>query len=337
MTTIGALAEPLTISRSPRLKTVAWTLLFLLVATIVGLALIPWQQTAHGEGRVVAYSPSLRRHDVDAPVDGRIAEWYVVEGSKVKAGDPIVRIVDNDPMVLDRLRAERRALVARRDGARISKATAALQVQRQKELFAQGLASRRTYELAEQERAKFAIDEANADAEILRLDTRLARQDNQTIRAPHDGTVLRRGEGQGSILVKTGELLATLVPDGVPQAVELWIDGNDLTLVNTGQNVRLQFEGWPAVQASGWPEVAVGTFAGVIKLVDVADDGKGKFRVLVTPYDDAPWPEQLVGRQGLRAQGFLLAARVTLAYELWRRFNGFPAIPQVALTGAKKS
>lgn len=337
MTTIGTLGPPVVLSRSPRLRVVAWSLTFLIVLLIVALAGIPWQQTAHGEGRVIAYSPTLRRHDVDAPVDGRIAEWYVVEGSKVKAGEPIVRIVDNDPMVLERLRGERRALVARRDGARISKATAALQVERQNDLFKQGLASRRTYELAEQERAKFAIDEANAEAEILRLDTRLARQDNQVIRAPHDGTVLRRSEGQGSILVKTGELLATLVPDGVPQAVELWIDGNDLTLVNVGQNVRLQFEGWPAVQASGWPSVAVGTFAGTVKLVDVADDGKGKFRVLVVPHDDAPWPEQLVGRQGLRAQGFLLAARVSLAYELWRRFNGFPPIPQVAFSGAKKS
>ncbi len=88
--------------------------------------------------------------------------------------------------------------------------------------------------------------------------------------------------------------------------------------------MRIQFEGWPALQFSGWPSVAVGTFGGVISVIDAADDGKGKFRVLVVPDGNERWPSGRYLRQGVRANGWILLNRVTLAYELWRQFNGFP-------------
>jgi hypothetical protein len=96
-------------------------------------------------------------------------------------------------------------------------------------------------------------------------------------------------------------------------------------------HVRLQFEGWPAVQFTGWPSVAVGTFGGVVTLIDATDDGQGKFRIVVTPDPrDEPWPSGRYLRQGVRANGWVLLGQVTLGYELWRRFNGFP--PVVALS-----
>ncbi len=338
MTTIGSLDVPTQESKTHRFRGAAWTLAMTMAAFIAGLLLAPWQQTATGEGRVVALSPTQRRHDIDAPVDGRIAKWFVVEGSQVREGEPIVELVDNDPSVMERLRAERRALLSRREAARLGKSTAALNVERQRDLHAQGLAARRAYEVAIQERARMAADEAAADAEIVRLDTRLARQDNQTVRAPHDGIILQRTAGQGAIFVKAGETLATLVPNNVPPAVELWLSGNDLTLAYVGQEARLQFEGWPAIQAAGWPSIAVGTFVGKVQVVDQADDGQGRFRVLIVPPHEGDWPPQLVARQGVRTQGFLLAQQVSLGYELWRRFNGFPPLPMVQLTkgGAAK-
>lgn len=335
MSTIGSVPVKPAKSAPSRLRGAAWGLAFMIAAFIVALIIAPWQQTANGDGRVVALSPTQRRHDIDSPVDGRIAKWFVVEGSQVRVGEPIVEVVDNDPSVLDRLRAERRALVSRREAARLAKKTAGLNVERQRDLHAQGLSSRRQYEVAIQEQARMSADEAAADAEIVRLDVRLARQDNQVVRAPHDGIILRRGEGQGSILVKAGETLATLVPMDAPPAVELWLPGNDLPLVHVGQEARLQFEGWPAVQTAGWPGIAVGTFAGTVQVVDQADDGRGRFRVLIAPKEEDGWPMQLVGRQGVRAQGFLLAKQVRLGYELWRRFNGFPPIPMVSLTKEK--
>ena len=96
------------------------------------------------------------------------------------------------------------------------------------------------------------------------------------------------------------------------------------------EKVRLQFEGWPAVQFVGWPSVAVGTFGGTVAFVDQTDNGKGKFRIVVVPdEDDDPWPEHRYLRQGVRANGWVLLNEVSLGFELWRQFNGFPPVVPV--------
>jgi adhesin transport system membrane fusion protein len=88
-----------------------------LAATFVALMTItlvaPWQQNVPGTGRVIAYAPLERRQNVEAPVGGRVVEWFVQEGSHVRAGDPIVRISDNDPQLLERLGEERAAIADR--------------------------------------------------------------------------------------------------------------------------------------------------------------------------------------------------------------------------------
>lgn len=87
------------------------TLSRLLVALGVWMGIVltvtPWQQSADGEGRVIAYTPTERQQILEAPIDGRIIRWHVREGSRVKAGDPLVDISDNDPELMDRLRGER--------------------------------------------------------------------------------------------------------------------------------------------------------------------------------------------------------------------------------------
>ena len=106
--------------------------------------------------------------------------------------------------------------------------------------------------------------------------------------------------------------------------LEVWVDGNDAPLVTAGRHVRVQFEGWPALQFVGWPQAARGTFGGTVTLVDAHDDGTGRFRVLVTPEHEGAWPAPSVLRQGVRAHGFVLLEQVTVGYELWRRLNAFP-------------
>ena len=171
---------------------------------------------------------------------------------------------------------------------------------------------------------KAKADKAKAEAELAKIDVRLSRQQNMQVVAPRAGTVFRLVAKQGGELAKQGDTLAVLVPDTEQRAVELWVDGNDAPLITPGRHVRLQFEGWPAVQFVGWPSVAVGTFGGVVAFVDAADDGQGKFRIVVVPDDEEPWPESRYLRQGVRANGWVLLNRVGLGYELWRQFNGFP-------------
>jgi hypothetical protein len=79
---------------------------------------LPWQQTAYGEGRVVAFSPTDRQQTIEAPVSGRIVHWHVHEGSLVKKGDKLVTISDLDPRIIERLEQERAALTDRVRAAR---------------------------------------------------------------------------------------------------------------------------------------------------------------------------------------------------------------------------
>jgi len=300
-------------------------LLTLLLAFILfALIKLPWQQTASGYGRVVAFSPNERIQNLNAPLDGRVSRWFVQEGDTVQPGDPIVEIVDNDPNLLDRLKREQDAVQQRLAAAELAAQTAKLNVERQEKAVAKGLAPPREFEKARMEYAKHLSDEAKAAEDLAKVEVRLSRQGAQRVTAPVKARVQRRIAGEGTIQVKSGDHLAVLVPETDSRAVELRIDGNDIPLIRKGDEVRLQFEGWPALQVSGWPSVAIGTFPGIVSVVDAADSGDGRFRVIVTPGRREDWPEAPYLRQGTRAQGWVLLRQVRLGYELWRRFNGFP-------------
>ena len=55
-------------------------------------------------GRVIALTPLERQQTISAPVDGRVVRWHVVEGTRVKQGDVVVDVSDNDPGMIERLR-----------------------------------------------------------------------------------------------------------------------------------------------------------------------------------------------------------------------------------------
>ena len=152
------------------------------------------------------------------------------------------------------------------------------------------------------------------------------RNDQYSIIAPQDGYVvkaLKTGIGE---TIKEGEGVVTVMPENPDKAVALYVRPMDVPLLSVGRQVRLEFDGWPALQFSGWPSVAVGTFAGVVQVIDYVEtsDEAGKYRILVVPSDDedGDWPEQL--RLGSGVNGFVMLEEVALWYELWRLYNGFP-------------
>jgi adhesin transport system membrane fusion protein len=88
-------------------------IMFVFLSLIPIFLLAPWQQTVVGNGRVVAFAPLERQQFIEAPIDGRVAKWYALEGANVKKGDPIVDISDNDPEFLNRLIEEKEAVESR--------------------------------------------------------------------------------------------------------------------------------------------------------------------------------------------------------------------------------
>ena len=149
------------------------------------------------------------------------------------------------------------------------------------------------------------------------------RNEMYHIDAPQDGYIvqaLKTGVGE---TVKEGEALLTIAPARPEQAVVLYVKAMDVPLLKPGRKVRLLFDGWPALQFSGWPSVSVGTFGGVIKVIDAVEGGQGKFRVLVIPDStEQPWPAQV--RMGSGVHGWAMLDTVPVWFEIWRQLNGFP-------------
>lgn len=97
-------------ARSPRaVKRIAVMLGASLLALPIALAFVPWQQTVKGTGRVVNFDPLGRPQRIEASVSGVVRDVWVVEGSKVKEGDKLLQIVDNDPRQLERLNQQEKA------------------------------------------------------------------------------------------------------------------------------------------------------------------------------------------------------------------------------------
>ena len=191
-------------------------------------------------------------------------------------------------------------------------------------------------------------DLESADQSLQSLTIRINQTQRQMVVAPRDGIVQQIQVTEGTYL-KEKSPLCTIIPTTERHLVEIYIKGNDMPLlwarqedengrlIRKGSPVRLQFEGWPAVQFMGWPSVARGTFGGEIILIDPAGNMNGKFRVLVAPDPEvgAPWSgDQSIGpngwpssrwlRQGVRVNGWILLRQVPLWFELWRQMNGFP-------------
>jgi len=78
--------------------------LFCLLVPVLLLA--PWTQTVHGTGRAIAFNPVQRPQFLVSPIEGRVKKWHVVEGDKVRAGQLVAELVDNDPRMLERLREQ---------------------------------------------------------------------------------------------------------------------------------------------------------------------------------------------------------------------------------------
>lgn len=172
---------------------------------------------------------------------------------------------------------------------------------------------------------------ARSNEDLPRIEMRLSRQKTQEVIAPKDGVITRLLVAQEAEFVREGKGLCVLIPQTGKRAVEIWVDGNDVPLIRDGREARLMFQGWPALQITGWPQGSYGTFPAHVKFTDNADDGHGKFRVVLVPDENSPdqWPDSSLLKQGVRVRAWVFLNRVTIGYELWRKFNDFPpAIPE---------
>ena len=101
-----------------RLGTVLLSLLF---GSIVAMLFVPWQQSARGTGKVVAYVPQERQQTVTSPEKGivvRVAEG-LREGMRIEQGDFILEVEPNAANLGDQLQSQIQDLRAKLGTANI--------------------------------------------------------------------------------------------------------------------------------------------------------------------------------------------------------------------------
>ncbi|MGJ8658992.1 HlyD family secretion protein [Cellulophaga fucicola] len=178
----------------------------------------------------------------------------------------------------------------------------------------------------------------DTEAQVSKLETNLANYKKRNsllfITAPQAGFInktIKAGLGE---TFKEGEPLVSIMPADYELAVEMYVKPIDLPLIHVGEEVRVQFDGWPAIVFSGWPNVSYGTYGAKIVAIENFISDNGKYRVLLKPDSNmVEWPTAI--RVGSGAKTIALLENVPIWFELWRQINSFP--PNFYQPTAKKT
>ncbi len=167
----------------------------------------------------------------------------------------------------------------------------------------------------------------DSEAQVTKLENEYTNYEMRNslyyIRAPQNGYINKAIQAGIGETFKEGDRLVGIMPSDYEMAVETFVDPIDLPLIHLGEKVRIQFDGWPVIVFSGWPNVSYGTYGGEIVAIETFISQNGKYRILLAPDpDDHPWPEDI--RVGSGARTLALLEDVPIWFELWRQLNGFP-------------
>lgn len=177
------------------------------------------------------------------------------------------------------------------------------------------------------ERFTAESNQFEAQAQVSKLENQSTNYEMRNalsyITAPQNGYINKAILGGIGETFKEGEKLVGIMPADYELAVETFIDPIDLPLMYLGEKVRIQFDGWPGIFFSGWPNASYGTYGGKIVAIETFISDNGKFRILVAPdKNDVEWPQSI--RVGSGAYTMALLEDVPIWYEFWRQLNGFP-------------
>ncbi|MDX6747312.1 biotin/lipoyl-binding protein [Polaribacter sp. PL03] len=143
------------------------------------------------------------------------------------------------------------------------------------------------------------------------------------VTSPQNGYINKALKGGIGGTFKEGESLVGIMPEKYDLAVETYVRPIDLPLLHIGEKVRVQFDGWPAIVFSGWPNASYGTYGARVVAIENFISDNGKYRVLLAADEkDNTWPTAI--RVGSGARTIALLEDVPIWFELWRQLNSFP-------------
>ena len=189
------------------------------------------------------------------PVDGMVGEILTAEGDRVKAGQPLIRLVRQDYEArVGSARSDVARAAAAVEQARVNLTDAEREFDRQKQLEAAGATARQQLDQARTalERNRAAL--AQAEADLLTQQSRKTEAerllDKTELRAPIDGTVafldVKVGEHSlpGTVLVRIADESAWVIrSDDLTELV--------IARVRIGNPAVLTFDGIPGLEIPG--------------------------------------------------------------------------------------
>ncbi|SEM65835.1 RND family efflux transporter, MFP subunit [Syntrophus gentianae] len=215
------------------------------------------------------YVVAQRKAAVAAKITGRLVALSVEEGSRVKAGEIIARLEDEDARALrDQAAANLNTTRAQAASTRAELHDATQNYQRKKELLRRDVISRAEFDSAEARylSAKAAVAAADATQKAGEAALRAAQVslDYDLIRAPFDAVVLTKNADIGDIVTPLGaaanaKAAVVTIADLNSLQVEADVAESNLALVKIGQPCEIQLDALPDTRFRGQVHMIVPT------------------------------------------------------------------------------
>lgn len=234
------------------------------------------------------YVVAQRKAAVASKVTGRLVSLMVEEGSRVKEGQVIARLENEDALAArDQAEANLKVAQANLEGAQADLEEATQTFNRDKQLIAKGVISRSQYDTSEarflKSQASVTAAEAAVKASTAALRSANVALEYTLIRAPFDAVVLTKNADIGDIVTPLGaaanaKAAVVTIADLSSLEVETDVSETNLSLVKVGQPCEIQLDALPDSR-----------FRGILHaIVPTADRAKATVMVKVRFLDKDP-------------------------------------------------
>lgn len=252
------------------------------------------------------YVVARTRASVSSRISGRLASLGVEEGSRVRRGQILARLENADyEAAVAQAAADSLRAVAALEEAQVARDQLGRDLARAKELLARNLESASAIENLNAQldgaSARVGVQQAQVRAAQAALAFARANLDNTYIRAPFDGTVLRKDAEVGEVVapVATGGGLTrgAVVTMADLGTLEVEVDVNEayIAQIKSEQSARITLDAYPSVN-----------FAGRVRqIVPTADRQRATVQVKVAITDHDP---RILPEMGARVEFFDAAA-----------------------------
>ncbi len=220
-------------------------------------------ETVGGEGSqsvgitANGYVVARTKASVSSRISGRLAYLAVEEGSRVRRGEIIARLENDDyQAILAQTQADQRRAEAALLEAEAQRDQVGRDLARSRELLSQNLVSEREVEDLEARltagEARVGVQEAVVEAAKAGVGGAAANLANTRIRAPFDGTVLEKNAEVGEVVAPVatggGFTRGAVVTMADLETLEVEVDVNEayIAQIESGQPARIVLDAYPS-------------------------------------------------------------------------------------------